>query len=247
MSRKWTFPRLIAHRGGGRFAPENTLGAMRCGLDYGFNMVEFDVKLSQDNVLILLHDDDIKRTSNQSGLAAKMSYAELLNADMGQWHSAYYAGEPLPTLASVARFANENDLICNIEIKPCPDREEETGHLIAKAALSLFKEAKTQPLLSSFSEVALEAAYKTAPELLRAFLCEEYDNKAQKVLQRLECVAVNPRQDILTEKLIKIIHTDGYKICAWTVNDYRRAKELLAWGCDAIFTDELKRLPASLA
>ncbi len=51
-----------------------------------------------------------------------------------------------------------------------------------------------------------------------------------------------------TEKLIAKIHQDGYRVSAWTVNDYhRRAKELLAWACDAIFTDELERIPASLA
>lgn len=247
MSSQWKFPRLIAHRGGGRFAPENTLAAMRCGLDYGFDMVEFDVKLSQDNVLILLHDDDIKRTSNAEGLAAQMSYSDLLELDMGQWHSAYFAGEPIARLESIARFAIENDIICNIEIKSCPGREEETGRLVAKAAQRLFKEAKVQPLLSSFSDVALEAAYKAAPKLPRAFLCEEYDKKAEKVLKQLECVSVNLKQEHLTEKLIAKIHKDGYKVCAWTVNDYRRAKQLLAWGCDALFTDELERIPASLA
>lgn len=244
---QWPYPRLIAHRGGGRFAPENTLAAMRCGLDYGFDMAEFDVKLSQDNVLILLHDDDVKRTSNGEGLAAKMSYAELLELDMGQWHSAYFAGESIPSLASVARFAIENDIICNIEIKPCPGRDEETGRLVALAAEKLFKKAKVAPLLSSFSELALAAAYKAAPQLPRAFLCEEYDKQAESVLKNLDCVAVNLKQSNLTKKKIAKIHKDGYRVCAWTVNDYRRAKELLAWGCDALFTDELERIPASLA
>ena len=243
----WPYPRLIAHRGGGRFAPENTIAAMRCGLDYGFDMVEFDAKLSQDNHVILLHDDDVKRTSNGQGLAAKMTYVQLLALDMGQWHSAYFAGESIPTLASVARFTNENQIICNIEIKPCPGREEETGRLVAQAAAELFKDSAIAPLLSSFSEVSLEAAFKAAPQLPRAFLCEEYDKSAEKVLKRLDCVAVNLKQSILSEKLIAKIHQDGYRVSAWTVNDYRRAKELLAWGCDALFTDELERIPASLA
>ncbi len=247
MSKKWPYPRLIAHRGGGSFAPENTLAAMRCGLDYGFDMVEFDAKLSKDNVLILLHDDDVKRTSNGKGLAAEKTYAELLELDMGEWHSAYYAGEPLPKLESIVRFALENDIICNIEIKPCPGREKITGKLVAEAAAQWFKNSAIPPLLSSFSAEALEAAYKAAPELPRAFLCEEYNAEAKKILKKLNCIAINPRESTLTEKVIKTIHKDGYKICAWTVNDYRRAKELLAWGCDAIFTDELERVPASMA
>ncbi|WP_071058110.1 glycerophosphodiester phosphodiesterase [Pelistega sp. MC2] len=247
MSTTWAYPRLIAHRGGGHFAPENTLAAMRCGLNYGFDMVEFDAKLSKDNVLILLHDDDIKRTSNGKGLAAKKTYAELLEFDMGQWHSAFYTGEPIPKLESIIRFTQENNIICNVEIKPCPGREKITGKLAAEAVSSWFKNAEILPLLSSFSAEALEAAYKAAPELPRAYLCEQYDDNAKQILKKLDCVAVNPRESTLTEKIIKTIHKDGYRICAWTVNDYQRAKQLLAWGCDAIFTDELERVPASMA
>lgn len=244
---KWPYPALIAHRGGGRFAPENTLAAMRCGLDYGFEMVEFDVKLSADDTPILLHDDDVARTSDGQGLAAQMSDAALATLDMGSWHSAYYAGEPLPTLASIARFAKENHLLCNIEIKPCPGRETITGKKVALAAAEYFKDAPIAPLISSFYPDALAAAYKAAPQLPRAFLCETYNPAVKKLLKKLECVAVNPRESTLDKKTIDAIHKAGYRICAWTVNDYRRAKTLLEWGCDAIFTDELDRIPPSMA
>ena len=52
----WPFPKIIAHRGGGTLAPENTLAAMRCGLSHGFRAVEFDVMLSGDGVPVLMHD-----------------------------------------------------------------------------------------------------------------------------------------------------------------------------------------------
>lgn len=247
MSKQWPYPRLIAHRGGGCLAPENTLAAMRCGANYGFDMVEFDVKLSKDNILILLHDDDVQRTSNRQGLAAEMTFEELSTLDMGQWHSAYYAGEPLPRLESIIRFNQENNIFCNIEIKPCPGREKITGKLVAEAVSAWFKNTSTPPLISSFSIASLEAFQKVAPEFALALLCDEYTPDIKKAAKKLACIAVNPDQSTLTEKLIKTIHKDGYKICAWTVNDYLRAKELLQWGCDAIFTDELERIPASMA
>jgi len=52
----WPYPRVLAHRGGGKMAPENTLAAMQCGVDYGYRAVEFDVMLSKDGVPVLMHD-----------------------------------------------------------------------------------------------------------------------------------------------------------------------------------------------
>lgn len=247
MSKKWPYPAIIAHRGGGIYAPENTLAAMRCGARYGFSMLEFDVKLSRDKQAILLHDDDVKRTSNGKKLAAQTDYLDLLNLDMGAWHSACYAGEPLPLLKSVAHFALANHIICNIEIKPCPGREKLTGKIVTEAVKKWFKHAHIAPLISSFSVEALEASYHVAPKLPRAFLCDRYDDHVKKILKKLNCVAVNPCEKSLSKNIITDIHKAGYKICAWTVNDAQRAKQLFAWGCDAIFTDELERIPPSTA
>src|SRR3546814_20967260 len=94
----WPYPRAIAHRGAGQFAPENTLAAMRLGAQRGFTMVEYDVKLSRDDVAILLHDDKIDRTSNGTGQAGDMDFRALATLAFGAWHSARYAGEAIATL-----------------------------------------------------------------------------------------------------------------------------------------------------
>src|SRR5690606_33557813 len=90
---EWPYPALIAHRGAGRHAPENTLAAFRLGAHHGFMMMEYDVKLSRDGVALLLHDDTLDRTSNTQGNAADHTWAELAAVDAGSWHSAEYAGE----------------------------------------------------------------------------------------------------------------------------------------------------------
>src|SRR5690554_608655 len=97
-SAPWPWPPLIAHRGGGTLAPENTLVAFRIGHAQGFTMMEYDVKLSSDGVPVLLHDDTINRTSDGTGAAAELCIADLLRHDFGSWHSATYAGEPIPSL-----------------------------------------------------------------------------------------------------------------------------------------------------
>ena len=118
---------------------------MRVGAEHGFTMFEYDVKLSRDNVLVLMHDDDVDRTSNGHGPAAAKDYIELAQLDFGGWHSAAYAGEPLPTFAAVARYTVANGIASNVEIKPRPGREAETGRAVALAARELWKQSTTAP------------------------------------------------------------------------------------------------------
>ena len=59
----WPYPRVAAHRGAGRLAPENTLAALRAGAALGCTMFEFDVKLSRDAVPVLMHDETVERTT----------------------------------------------------------------------------------------------------------------------------------------------------------------------------------------
>lgn len=236
----WPYPQLIAHRGAGKKAPENTLSAVRLGAKSGFKMMEYDVKLSQDGVAILLHDDTIDRTSTGSGLASNYTFTELLHFDFGSWLDAKYAGEPILSLATMAQFTIANHICSNIEIKPVSGLEAETGASVARQAKALWEKAETAPLLSSFSEIALEAAKLAAPELPRALLIEKHvpDDILQR-LERLDCVALNLDTRLATETLVKKIRAAGYEICIWTVNDYERAQELVRWGCKGIVTDAI--------
>ncbi len=243
----WQFPTVIAHRGGGHIAPENTLAGMRCALDHGFTMVEFDVKLTQDNVCIVMHDDNLKRTSNGEGLVAQKSFNDLSKLDFGSWHSAYYAGEPVPTLASVLRFCQENNVFCNIEIKPCAGREIETGQQVAQVISEIWKADHEFLLYSSFYPDALRAAAEITPNIPRALLVEgEVPDNAEEYLESLGCVAIHLDEQYVTQDIIHRFHQESYRVATWTVNDYRRAKELLKWGVDSLFTDELSRVPSSL-
>lgn len=239
----WPYPTHIAHRGGGRFAPENTLAAMRAGVWHGFKMVEFDVKISKDNVIYLLHDDTLNRTTNGSGLAHTQIYADLVRLDAGSWHSREYAGEPIANFTAVARYAITHNIACNIEIKPSPGYAEQTGNLVALATRDYWQNSTTLPLLSSFSEPALAAAQRSAPEVPRALLVETIPLDWRKRLAKYECIALNINHRDATPELITEVHNAGYRIAAWTVNDPERAALLLSWGIDGIITDELVSIP----
>ncbi|MDQ6621328.1 MAG: glycerophosphodiester phosphodiesterase, partial [Pseudomonadota bacterium] len=199
----WPYPRMVAHRGAGKLAPENTLTAMRVGHAHGYSMVEFDVKLAGDNVAFLLHDATLERTTSGRGRADALLWRELSRLDAGSWHSAQYAGEPLPTFTAVARWARAHGVFCNVEIKPTPGRERETGAAIALDCKSLWRESESVPLLSSFSEDALAAARDAAPDLPRALLLDDLPADWQARLERLDCVALDVNHRVLNADVVR--------------------------------------------
>lgn len=240
----WPYPHLVAHRGAGTLAPENTLAAMRVGASFGYKMVEFDAKLSQDQVAILLHDAELDRTTNGHGNAADQPFAALAKLDAGQWFGTAFRGEPIPTLEAVARYTQGHNIASNIEIKPTPGLETITGTAIARQAKHDWRTAPVPPLLSSFSLIALEAAQLEAPHLPRGWITTKLDENWRQTLTQLGCVSIHLHHMLINQAVLNDIHTAGFRVAAWTVNDPVRAAELLQWGVDSVITDALDLIAA---
>ncbi|WP_435458150.1 glycerophosphodiester phosphodiesterase family protein, partial [Variovorax sp. LT2P21] len=158
LSTPWPYPRWVAHRGAGKLAPENTLAAFKLGAAHGYRMFECDAKLSADGVVFLMHDATLGRTTSGHGIGGAQPWSELAQLDAGGWHSRSYAGEPLPTLENIARFCLANGHLLNIEIKPTPGVERETGEVVAREAARLWQGATVPPLLTSFQVESLKGA-----------------------------------------------------------------------------------------
>jgi glycerophosphoryl diester phosphodiesterase len=235
----WPYPPLVAHRCGGVLAPENTLAGLEQAARHQVGMVEFDAKLSADDVSFLLHDDDVDRTSDGHGLAASLPYARIAALDAGSWFGAAFRNERMPTLEAVAQRCIELGLCANVEIKPCPGREALTGERIAEAVQALWKNAPVPPLLSSFSETALEAAYQTAPALARGLLFGRLPDDWRARAERFACVSVHFDHEHIDRPQVDAIQSAGFRMLAYTVNDAMRARTLRAWGVDAICTDRI--------
>lgn len=239
----WPYPAFVAHRGAGKLAPENTLAAFRAGYAHGYRMFECDVKSSADDVAYLMHDDTLERTTNGHGSPLTMNWSELSQLDAGGWHSAAFAGEPLPTLRSIAQFVRANGCCINLEIKPLPGTQAHTGSVVAQCARALWQGADPPPLLSSFSEAALAAARDAAPELPRALLFgREPPADWPQRLKALGCIALDVHYEAATADLIAACRAMGVKLIVYTVNDAALAHTLLAAGVDMVITDAVQAL-----
>lgn len=234
----WPYPHIVAHRGGGKLAPENTLAAIDVGARYGHKMIEFDAKLSKDGQIFLLHDDSLERTSNGWGVAGELAWNDLLKVDVGSWFSSEYKDEPLPLLSDVAQRCRQYGMMANIEIKPTTGTGALTGKAVALAARELWA-GMTVPLLSSFDIDALEAAQQAVPELPRGLLLDEWRDDWQALTTRLACVSIHLNHRLLDEVRVRMLREAGLRILVYTVNQPQRAAELLRWGVDCICTDKI--------
>lgn len=238
MTHSWPYPPIVAHRGGGKLAPENTLAAIDVGAQHGHRMIEFDAKLSQDGAIFLLHDDTLDRTSNGRGVAGDQPWDKLVTLDAGGWFGSAFSDERLPLLAEVAARCRQHRLMANIEIKPTQGAEVATGRAIALAARVMWQ-GQVAPLLSSFSYSALEAAQQAAPELPRGLLLDSWDENWQAMTRALGCVSIHLNHKLLDPQRVALLKQAGLRILVYTVNKPERARELLQWGVDAICTDRI--------
>lgn len=247
---KWPYPTLFAHRGGGIHAPENTLGSMKTGHAHGYAAVEFDVKLSGDDVAMLMHDSTLERTTDGQGSVAGLTMAQLEALDAGAWHSEAFRGERIPRFSAVAKYLHGLGMMANVEIKPCEGREVLTGKLVGELCVELWRDRFVKPLVSSFSVDSLAAAREAAPDLPMGLLVKEPGDALLPLMASLDCVSIHCHHEHINADLVRLFHGKGYRVMVYTVNTVDRVGDLLALGIDGIFTDQLemmaKHFPALL-
>jgi glycerophosphoryl diester phosphodiesterase len=257
MAPPWPFPRVLAHRGGGALAPENTIAAIKVGLERGFRAVEFDAMLAADDVPVLMHDPTLERTGLVGGVVSVIPAAELGRVDVGGWHSPRFIGETVPTLERTLRFCRDHDIWPNIEIKPVPGFEAATGAAVARVTTQIYADLirpegegvrfdPRVPLLSSFAPAALIAARKVAPALPRGWLVDDVPPEWREELARLGCVSLHTNHRHLTAAQARSIKRAGKWVFCYTVNSLQRARTIFTWGVDAFCTDAIDRIPADL-
>lgn len=242
---------IIAHRGASYDAPENTLASVKLGWQRGADAVEVDVYLSKDNKVVVIHDDNTKRTTGHDGLVHKMTLAQLQKLDAGSWKASKFKGEPIPSLAQVLKTVPDGKYLV-IEVKCGPEIIEPLSKLFEKTNIQPSKTA-----IISFSYDVVVAAKKRFPNRTVYYLSGIKKNKTslkwepslgfliKKVRDaeldglslgfkggdgdtRLRDYIRQTRRKTLSHKL------DFY---VWTVNDLHIAKMFAEVGVNGITTD----------
>ena len=234
----WPLPRVFAHRCGGALAPENTLAGLRIAAALSFRAVEFDVMLSADGSPWLIHDEALERTTNGAGRVCDTSDDVLRRLDAGGYQHRAFAGEPLPTFAAAAARCLELGLMANVEIKPAVGFEAITGEVVARQLIDLWQGADL-PLVSSFSEVALEAARRVSSRLPIGQLWVRPPEDWRRRLAALDGYSLHCSAAEVDDALLTEAKAAGVPVLCWTVNSRAQAEDLWARGVTSVFSDRI--------
>ncbi len=229
-------PLVIAHRGASQQAPENTLVAFRRAADLGADAIELDAKLSADGVVVVHHDLTLDRTTSGSGRLSRLTAAALAQLDAGSRFGAAFAGEPIPTLASVFDAVGQR-LLVNVELTNYENIRDRLPEVVV--ALVHEKAMASRVLFSSFNPLALRRARALAPEIPCALLLEAGQSSMRRglfrALTRFEFY--HPEDGLVTPEIIDREHRRGRRVNVWTVNDPARLRALAGMGADGLITD----------
>jgi glycerophosphoryl diester phosphodiesterase len=228
-------PAVFGHRGASAHAPENTLAAFRLAHSQGAEGIEFDVRLTADGQVAVIHDDDVGRTTDGAGRVSRLPLAALREFDAGAWCDPAFAGERIPTLDEVLELAGD-DLILNIELKPVPGGR--TALAEGVAALVGRHARQAQVLLSSFDRSALSAAGRALPGCACGLLAAPGVAGWGARQRKAGWQALHPHHRDVTARLLARARGAGQAVFAYTVNAPDDIRRLFALGVDGIFTDD---------
>ena len=240
---------ICGHRGLAHVAPENTLAGLMAAHHAGLSWVEIDVQLSQDQQVVLFHDQRLGRCSNGHGTLREHTFAQLQALDLGSWFSNDFTNERMPLLSDYLVRACELNIKVNIELKLYPkDCVATLCQRVGEVLAALFSQgllSTEQVLLSSFEPTALAQMQQLAPTVPRALLVASIPTDWQTQLQQLDCEALHCEQTALTPKHAAAITEAGYRVSCYTVNKQNRANQLASLGVHMIFSDKpLKTAPS---
>jgi glycerophosphoryl diester phosphodiesterase len=224
--------KIFAHRGFSGKYPENTMLAFEKAVEIGVDGIELDVHLTKDNEIVIIHDEDIKRTCDGEGLVKDMTLEELRKFDASATFRGQYGFCGIPTLREYFELVKDTPIITNIELK--------TGvyeyHTIEQRVIDMVREfdLSDKIIFSSFNHFTVKRCEEIAPEIKRGFLTGDwlYDFGKYTAERNVQCC--HPWHVSLSEETVKEMHEAGCEINTWTVNEYEDIKKLSAWGVDSL-------------
>ena len=108
---------IFAHRGASSFRLENTFAAFIKAKELGADGIELDLQVSNDGILVVFHDNDLKRLAGINKMVNQCSYEELIQYKLGPRFKRLFRRDRMIAFADVLEWANAENMALNIELK----------------------------------------------------------------------------------------------------------------------------------
>lgn len=218
--------KVYSHRGESKYAPENTMSAYYLAYLVGSDGIETDLRKTKDDVLVLIHDKSVDRTSNFSGNVSEYSYNELLNMDFGDDN---YKGEKIVSLSEFLKNFADRNINIYIELK-----EKGYEELIIKESL---KYNLNNVVFMSFKYDLLKKMRSLNSNIKLGWLIYDVNESIIKDCHAIKLNHVLCTAICLNSDEVKRLKKDNFIVCAWGVLGKAEVKRLKNIGVDRIIYD----------
>lgn len=234
---------VVAHRGASGTHPENTAAAFAEAVRLQTEMIEFDVHLTADGQLIVIHDSTVDRTSDGSGAVAEMTLAELKELDAGSWFAPAFAGERFLTLGETLDLMPRT-MRLNVHVKADGAVRKQ---LVPMVVDELTRRQLLDTAFIASDQDSLRVARGREPRLA---ICNLSVNPVEEYVERsaaIGCRILQPGHAITTPELVSAAHARGMEVNPFYADTEDEMRRLVACGVDGILTNQPERLQALLA
>ena len=239
--------KLIAHRGSSEYFPENTIAAFDHALELGFNFLELDIHLTLDNVLIVMHDSEVDRTSDGSGPINQMSLQQIKNLDAGSWFEGPVVLNEIqrvPTLEEILqRYSNQAHI--HIEIKSGEDILPSILHKmlldtnwISEGVISNPSNVPGVSILS-FDQDQLIRTKAVMPEVSHGLLVVEATDRDIEFCSLNGFEGLFPHVRTVSKNFIDMATDRGLYVGVWGVENKQDLEKVYSMGVHGVTVNDL--------
>ena len=227
---------LIAHRGASDLAPENTLKAFDLAIELGANFIEFDVRRTVDNEIVIMHDPGVFRTTHRLGFVKRLTLKKIKSLNAGN-------GESIPTLKELLQATKGKiGYMCELKVKG-----------ISEKVVKILSEnnALDSSILISFKHKELLKCQIEHPELKLGAIIPSgfgwitnwfFKKKLLTYLSEKNFFSINPFFPLVDKRFVDRAHESDLKVFPWTINSKSKMKKLSKMGVDGILTNHISKL-----
>jgi glycerophosphoryl diester phosphodiesterase len=235
---------VVAHRGASALEPENTLVAMESAARAGADVVELDVRVTSDDVPVILHDPDVAATTDGTGYVHGLTLDQVKRLDASGGRGPR---QEIPTLAEALDLLSDHDAAANLEVKNMPGEPafDSPREGILRSALETLRDSRFDGavLISSFNWLTIERSKEVAPQIPTGFLTiAPIDPWAALVYVRSRghdfALPQTPALIGAGESFVRAAHEAGVRVGTWVADDETLLEQLFGWGVDAVASND---------
>jgi glycerophosphoryl diester phosphodiesterase len=236
--------RVAAHRGGAGLWPENSLLAFRQALALGVDALEFDLHMTADGEVVVLHDPTLERTTTGAGRVRDLKLADLAGARL-KARDGTVTDELIPTFAQVLDLASKGSAELLPEIKVDANRQRYDG--IEDKVLALVRERglSARTTIQAFQPETIRRLRELEPKARTMLLVARGDverdrarpAEAVRRARALGATDLGMNHRLIDADVMAAARADGIRVSAWTVNDEADIRRMIDLGVDVVMSD----------